>query len=220
VSVDVQRPASPRDAKAELKAAKAYAKAQRPWFKKKRWWAAGLVALAVIGSVLNNGSSATTTSASSTSSATAQTSTPATPAKKKDDVKTGRVGETVANAGTTYEVTRVKAASTIGDPHLLGARADGKFVIVSLELTNNKDETKTFTDASAHIKTADGKKYETSNDAVMALGDSNLLLKEIQPELTAKGKLVFDLPPSKIAGSKLVIKDLWGDGEVTVDLGL
>lgn len=32
-----QGPNGPRDAKAELKAAKAYSKAQRPWYKRKRW---------------------------------------------------------------------------------------------------------------------------------------------------------------------------------------
>ena len=36
-------PQGPRNPKAELKAAKAYAKATRPWYKKKRWWAAGLL---------------------------------------------------------------------------------------------------------------------------------------------------------------------------------
>jgi hypothetical protein len=120
----------------------------------------------------------------------------------------------------TYEVTRVETASKIGDPDLLGARTDGKFVIVSLKLTNNKDETKTFLDSSAKIKSSDGKEYETSDKAVMAFGDDNLLMKDVQPELTTHGKLAFELPPSKLNGSTLVIEDLWGAGEVKVDLGL
>jgi hypothetical protein len=93
-------------------------------------------------------------------------------------------------------------------------------VIVSLALTNNKDETKTFMDSSAHIETADGKKYETSDKTVLAFGEKSLLLKDIQPELTAHGKLAFDLPPNKVDGAKLVIADLFGNGEITVDLGL
>ena len=40
-----------RTAKAEAKAAQAYAKATRPWFKKKRWWAAGVVLVAVAASI-------------------------------------------------------------------------------------------------------------------------------------------------------------------------
>ena len=103
---------------------------------------------------------------------------------------------------------------------MLGARADGVFVIVSLQLTNNKDETKTFMDASAKLKTSDGKEYETSDDAVLAFGDDSLMLKDIQPDLTTDGKLAFEIPPSKVSDSTLVIEDLWGSGEIKVDLGL
>jgi hypothetical protein len=42
-------PISHKDAKAEAAAAKAYAKAQRPWYKMKRWWAAGLLLFTIIG---------------------------------------------------------------------------------------------------------------------------------------------------------------------------
>ena len=217
MSVDVNRPVNPRDAKAQLKAAKAYAKAQRPWFKKKRWiLPLGFVALMMIVAALSNSSGTTGSTASTDQPAPVKTDD----ASKTQDATSGKVGQKVTNAGTTYEVTRVKTATTIGDPDLLGARADGKFVIVSLELTNNKDETKTFLDASAHIATKDGKKYETSDKAIMAFGDESLMLKDIQPELTTKGKLAFDLPPSKIDGSKLVVEDLFGMGEITVDLGL
>jgi len=129
------------------------------------------------------------------------------------------VGQPVTNAGTTYEVTDVRTSDSVGDQYT-GAQADGSFVIVSLELTNNKDETKTFTESSAELVTADGKSYETSDKAILAFGDESLMLKDIQPDLTASGKLVFDVPPSKLSGARLVIEDLFGDGEVKVDLGL
>jgi hypothetical protein len=54
----------------------------------------------------------------------------------------------------------------------------------------------------------------------MALADDSLLLKEIQPDLTTRGKLAFDIPPSKLSDSQLVIEDFFGNGEVTIDLGL
>lgn len=216
MSVDVQRPGSKRDAKAELKAAKAYAKAQRPWYKKKRWLLSLGFVLLIVGAAA--GSSGTNTGETA---ANADGASQATSEKDSgDDATTGKVGEQLTNAGTTYEVTGVRTASTIGDPDVLGQRADGKFVIVDLALTNNKDETKTFTQAAAHIATADGKKYETTDTAVLAFGDESLLMRDIQPELTARGKLAFDLPPSKIDGAKLVIEDLSGNGEITVDLDI
>jgi hypothetical protein len=44
-------PAQPRNPKAEARAARAYAKASRPWYKKKRWWLAGAVALIIVISI-------------------------------------------------------------------------------------------------------------------------------------------------------------------------
>jgi hypothetical protein len=207
-----QGPANP---KAQAKAAKAYAKAMRPWYKKKRVIIpAGLVVLTMVGSAVSSSDSGSgNASGSDTSSASSSAGSGA-------DGRSGKVGQALTNAGTTYTVTNVQTTDKIGDPELLGARADGVFVIANLELTNNKDETKTFLDSSAKLKTSDGKEYETSDKAVMSFGDESLLLKDIQPDLTTRGKLAFELPPSKVSGSTLVIEDLYGSGEIKVDLGL
>lgn len=45
-------------------------------------------------------------------------------------------------------------------------------------------------------------------------------MKDIQPDLTAKGTVAFELPPDKVSGSTLVIEDIFGDGEIKVELGL
>ena len=189
--------------KAAAKAAKAYAKALRPWYKKKRIVIpVGLVVVAIAGSA---GSS------SSIGSATASDGSGGT---------SGKLGQAMTNAGTTYKVTSATTTDTIGDPDVLGERTDGTFVIVNLELTNNKDETKTFTEQSAQLRTSDGKEYETSDKALLAFGDDSLMLKDIQPDLTTRGKLAFEIPTNKVSGSTLEIEDLWGSGKIKVDLGL
>jgi hypothetical protein len=201
---------SPRNPKAEAKAAKAYAKAMRPWYKKKRVIIpAGLVALMIAVSAGSGGGTGSGGASSGGSGASASSSG-----------TSGKVGQALTNAGTTYKVTNVNTTDTIGDPDSFGERADGTFVIVDLQLTNNKDKTKTFMDSNAKLKTADGKEYETSDKAVLAFGDDNLMLKDIQPDLTTRGKLAFEVPPSKVTGSTLVIEDLWGSGEIKVNLGL
>ena len=201
--------AGSRSPKAEAKAAKAYAKAMRPWYKKKRVIIpAGLVVLVIAASAGSSGG----TGNGGASGAGASSS--------GADGASAKVGQAVTNAGTTYKVTSVKTTDTIGDPKFLGERADGTFVIVNLELTNNKDETKTFMDSNAKLKTSDGKEYETSDKALMAFGDQSLMLKDIQPDLTTSGKVAFELPPSKVSGSTFVVEDLWGSGDIKVDLGL
>jgi hypothetical protein len=135
------------------------------------------------------------------------------------DDRTGKVGQKVANQGTTHEVTSVQTKTQIGDS-TFGAHADGTFIVANLDLTNTKDESKTFNESAAHIETADGKSYESSSGAMIQFGDDSLFLKKIQPDLTTHGKLAFDVPKSKVAGSELVIEDVYGRGEVTIDLGL
>jgi hypothetical protein len=143
----------------------------------------------------------------------------ASDATNSGGTKMGHVGDTVKNAGTSYKVTKVRTAKTLGDPEFLGERANGKFVIVNLAITNHKNETKTFTSSTAKLKTRDGNEYETSTDAEMSLKKS-LMLEEIQPDLTTRGQLGFDVPESKLHGAKLIIEDIWGNGKVKVKLGL
>lgn len=211
-----------KEAKAQAKATKAHAKALRPWFKKKRWIISiGFVLLVIIAGVAGSSSDTTDNGGSASSSSSSSSNDSGGGSDEKDDETTGTVGEPVTNAGMTYEVTSARSASTIGDTtYGLGAEADGEFVIVNLELTNNKDDTKTFSETAAKVVTTDGKEYETTSDAVLAFGDDGLFLKEVQPDLTTSGKIAFDLPPAKVSGSKLVIEDLYGRGEVTIDLGL
>jgi hypothetical protein len=133
--------------------------------------------------------------------------------------KVGNVGDTVRNAGTSYKVAKVRTTKTLGDPEFLGERANGTFVIVNLAITNHKNKTKTFTNSTAKLTTADGREYETSTDAEMSL-DKSLMLEDIQPDLTTRGQLAFDVPESKLNGAKLVIEDFWGNGKVRIKLGL
>jgi len=44
------------------------------------------------------------------------------------------------------------------------------------------------------------------------------LLKDIQPDLTTKGTLAFELPRNKVSGSTLVIEDIFGDGKIKVSV--
>src|SRR5215208_5266884 len=81
-------PDTPQSTKADRKAAKAYAKATRPWYKKKRWWAAGLLLIVVIAAASGGGGSDDSDrTASESTSQDSQSKTPAAekePAAKKE----------------------------------------------------------------------------------------------------------------------------------------
>ena len=70
----------PKAAQVEAKAAKARAKALRPWYRKKRFWLLGLVVLIVIISVASNSGKKSATPQSNSPATTAASNTPATTA--------------------------------------------------------------------------------------------------------------------------------------------
>lgn len=79
-------PAGPRDPKAEAAAAKAYAKAQRPWFKKKRWIISlGFVALAIAGAAASPPPQDSNTAADNSSQDSSSSKTPAAKEKSVSD---------------------------------------------------------------------------------------------------------------------------------------
>lgn len=59
---------APKDAKAQAKADKAYAKATRPWYQKKRFWLLGIIVLIAIFSLATSGDDGSTTDAATASS--------------------------------------------------------------------------------------------------------------------------------------------------------
>ncbi|HVX54704.1 DUF4352 domain-containing protein [Nocardioides sp.] len=208
--------------KAAAKAAKAYAKASRPWYRKKRWWLlAAVVVIVIIVVATNNGGSdgpkkvdtagSASTSGSKSGSSTGGSDTAGT---EKNPIK---VGETVELAGTRYTVKKVDTTSQVGGD--FGAKADGKFVVVTLTIENMKNETKTFSESAAKLVATDGTQYSTDDDGSI-FADNSLILADMQPQLPKTGVLVFDVPPSKLAGAKLKVSDLFGKGDAYVDLGL
>lgn len=217
----------PGDPRAAAKAAKAYAKATRPWYRKKRWWVLGAVALIIIASLSSTAGSGGSGNPVATeslqpiprSSGSAEpTKADADAAGKSDSGKhVFQVGQAVTLEGTIYTVTGASTQDNIGGAY--GQKADGVFVVVDLTIENTKNETKTFMDNAATFIARDGTRYEGS-DAAMYLGDDALFLRDMQPDLPTKGKLVFDVPPAKAKGGNLEVADLFGRGQARIDLGL
>lgn len=134
--------------------------------------------------------------------------------------KTAAVGDRLTLTGTTYRVTDVRTASSLGDQSIgTGVTANGVFVIANVELTNRKDEPATILGDALRLISSNGKSYSTSDDALLAVNDQ-FILEEIQPDVTERGTLVYDVPESAVSGSKLQVKDLFSDSTGQINLGL
>ena len=100
-------------------------------------------------------------------------------------------------------------------------KAAGVFVIVNLTLTNDRDEPATISqDFVIRLEAGNGDQYMVLTEATMAVDDSLSTLDEIQPGVSKKVVLVYDVPVKAVKGSVLLVKDFWSDSEGRIELGL
>lgn len=130
------------------------------------------------------------------------------------------VGDRMTLKGTTYQVKDATTAKVLGESEFDRVTAGGRFVIVSMCLTNRKDEPATILDDNMRPIGGNGKNYSTSDDALFALADQSFLLEEIQPDVRECGKLVYDVPRRAVSGSKLEVTDLFSDSKGQIRLGI
>lgn len=163
----------------------------------------GLIVIVVIATATssnkdsssNGNSSQSDTSSGSTKSADAGCGIKAT----NDCTPTVAYGKRVRVDALYWTVTSVKTAAAIGDQtYGLGAKADGRFVIVNLKVHSNKNESATLTDDAIQLD-VNGNTYKADSDGTTAAignGDKPLFLEDIGPDATLRSKVVFDVPKS------------------------
>lgn len=209
------RPGGPQsyaDAKAQAKAAKAYAKANRPWYRKKRWWFLAVVVVIVIIIIASN---------SGGDDGGTQGGDTASDSKPGSQDHPAAIGQAVTLAGTQYTVMKATKQASVGGEYA-SQKAGGIYVVVTLKIENKKDETKTFAQDAAKLVGGNGKTYSTDTDGTIAAAgnDQPLIYVDMQPDVPKTGVLVFDVPPTATKGALLKVSDLFGAGDAYVDLGL
>ena len=193
-----QPPLDPRDARAQAKAAKAYAKARRPWYKKKRFIVPLiLIVLIIIISIATanggNNNTSNDTSGSGESGSTGQTSEsgnagettqpPAFPGAEESDV--------IGQAGAALVLEDISVTST---PLIAGDSAfGGSTLCTTATIQNNSDETVNFNAFDWKLQAPSGTIQDTS-----FAGSQNILSSgQVAPGGTATGDVCFDNDPAE-----------------------
>jgi hypothetical protein len=134
-------PEGPSNPRADAKAAKAYAKASRPWYKKKRWWLAAAVLVVIIGSAAAGGGSDETPT-----TATDDSSSQSNEAGKKDKAASEKNSEPTKEAKPEPEAMPVQAAAMVKEFEDNELSADAKYKDKTLKVTGvvNKIDTELF----------------------------------------------------------------------------
>jgi hypothetical protein len=193
-----ERPTSqnPRDAKAQVKAEKAYRKAQRPWYQKKRFiLPLGLLVLIVLIVALTSGGDEdpTVVSPGGSGAQAPAGGPPAFPGATEDDV--------VAQAGDTVDADGVQitaAALTPGDATI------GETLCTTVTYNNQSDQPSAFNGGFDW-------KLQGPSGAILSptiTGSDNLLSAgELAPGGNTTGDVCFDAPQGTPSGQYVVLLD-------------
>ena len=117
----------------------------------------------------------------------------------KEEIKTYFLGDTIQAGDFKWKITKVSTTNEIGQDVMgtfFGKKADGLFVILDVEVENTGNSAEYLTDS--YIKLVDSQNREFSPNPVAAIylkpEGSALVFAQINPGITKKGKIVYDVP--------------------------
>lgn len=192
--------------KEELKQAKKDAKKllKKPFYKKVWFWA--LVVIVLIIAVNIGGEDTGTTDTASDDSSKEETTETSAPVKTepKEEVKVAGIGEVVKVGDVEFIVNGTSTSKNVGGEY--GENAQGTFLLVDVEVKNVGTEAIT-TDTSFFTLKSGEKTFDADAGAsIFANSDTNFFLEQVNPDLSAKGVVVFDVSDEVIANKELMMQ--------------
>jgi hypothetical protein len=240
------QPLNPGQAAAQAQAAKAQAKAQRPWFKKKRFvLPIGALALITVTSIAGGGgdtsaapqpgvtASADPTpepSSAETAAATEKANDKAKAEAAEDQAKaaakekveadreksTAKIGSAVTTGDFKVTISKLREGGKEVGNEYFGEKAQGRYVLVDLKIKNTGDQADYFSSGNIKLIDEKGREFSVDEMASIHVSDSNPLLEEINPGNTSKGTFAFDLPQGVDAEQAQISAGGLFEGPVTV----
>lgn len=182
----------PKEAKAQAKAAKAHAKAIRPWYKKKRYIGIiAIVAIIAIASASGGGDKSSDVSSGGTTDTTAADDTaeevlfPGRPDAQKEDQERN-IGDSAKLSGYTATVTAAGFQQTISD-----FEEDG-YVTADVTIENRDDKAQPYNLFDWKLQTPGGQVIDPGFTTADTLDSGDLVNGG-----TVSGKVVFEVGDTK-----------------------
>lgn len=211
---------SHQDAKAQAKAAKAYAKATRPWFKKKRFIVliagVAIFAMAQASGGSDGGSTSTATADVDSDSSTSESKESESKESAETSTEAG-LNDAVRDGKFEFTVKKVDCGKTRIGPAGFGAKAQGQFCMVNVKVENIGDEAQSMFGDNQLLFDEDGREFSADTEAAMYMDDAQTLWEEINPGNSINGVVVFDVPKNAVPESIELHDSMFSDG-VTVSL--
>ena len=204
----VQPPIDRRSAQADAKAAKARAKAMRPWYRKKRFWLLGAAALVAVivavaaassGPKIQKAASSTSTTAPPSSGAPAATTT----TTNRASTKVGQALIMTGSGGLNLDVTVTQLIDpATSDNQFETPDAGKRFVAVQVTFADKGSST-VQEDANNEmtILGSDSQIYSADFDSIQGCTNFNDGEYELTPGGTVTGCVNFQVPTAVKVGS-------------------
>lgn len=115
-------------------------------------------------------------------------------------------GEADAESFLEVKIIEKKTFKQVGQSFgetLIGKRSSGTFLIITIEVTNNGDEPIYITSSDILMFDKNNRKFAPDTEAMLYLSDA-FVFEIINPGITQKGKVVFDVQDPKTEYSLIV----------------
>lgn len=136
------------------------------------------------------------------------------------ETKVYKKGQKVKVGDWTMKVKGVKEVSSVSAPYLGSLKADGKFVLVTVNVKNQDKKAATISDSSFTLVDKEGNEYDVTEENYYCslYVDHYLYYEKINPGSTKKCVVVFDVP-KKLKKYNLVASDgSWFGDSQTIKL--
>ncbi len=189
--------------------------------KKRKWpWILGaIVVLIIIIAVATSGGSDDSSPSGSQNGAAQNGSAQNAPANGGGEQAAG-LNTPVRDGKFEFVVTGVeKGLASVGDNPYLTEQAQGQFVVVTMTVKNISDKAYGFSPSDQKLLDAQGREFEPSTSAQIALGGSDIpVWDNINPGNTVTAKVVFDMPKDAVP-TAIELHDSMFSGGAKVTLG-
>ncbi|MGY0002503.1 DUF4352 domain-containing protein [Micromonospora sp. I033] len=177
------------------------------------------LALIATGLVALGCGAGTTDDATSSKADTTSSEADAGGAKGDDKpAKVAKIGQPARDGKFEFTVKSSKCGVAKIGTDLIGAKAQGQFCLVTLNVRNIGKESQMFDGSSQKAYAANGTEYSADGGAaIYANKNAETFLNDINPGNQVTGVVVFDIP-KKVKLAKLELHDSPFSGGVTVSL--
>jgi len=206
----------PKMSKEEMKQARKDAKAllKKPFYKK--WWV-WAIAIIILFAIAGGGDETAPVENASDTGAEEKVEASTEPkaeekvepkaeekAEPKVEEKVAGIGEAITVGGVEFTVNGSKTAKNVGGEY--GQTSQGTYLLLDVTVKNVGNEAIT-TDASFFKLISGEKTFDADSSAgIYANPDTDFFYEQVNPDLSAKGYVVFDVSDEVLANTELMLQ--------------